>query len=179
MFGLAGEMLSGKSLAAKFLVEHFAVKELRLSMILNNILDVLGLPQSRENQQKLARLLREQFGEQILAFTAAEYAEHAKEHTFLIDGIRKLEELNELKKRTDLRLIYVEAPLELRYQRLKQRTEKVGEHLKQIEEFITDHKAESEIDIPKLKQYANFVVQNTGDDAELHAQLTRIFTASI
>lgn len=181
VFGLTGEMLSGKSMAAKFLVDHFAVKELRMSAVLNNILDVLDLPHSRENQQNLARMLREQFGEQILAYTTAEQAEHSKEkeRAFLIDGIRKIKELEELRKRCKLVLIYIKAPIELRYARMKERNEKVGEHLKSFEEFKVDHKAESEIDIPKLEQFADYVLENIDNGENIKAQLTKIITATI
>ena len=175
MFGLAGEMLSGKSAAAKFLVEHFAVKELRMS----KILDVLDLPLSRENQQTLARILREQFGDAILAKAVSEYAAEEKQHLFLIDGVRKIGELEELRKRTNFKLIYVKSPLEQRYERLKSRIEKIGEELKSLEAFQESHQAESEVDIHKLESRADFVIENTGDDSEMHAQLTRIFTGSL
>jgi len=179
MFGLAGEMLSGKSSAAKFLVQHFPVKELRMSMILNKILDLLVLPASRQNQQTLARILREQFGDYILAHAVGEYAKEQKDHVFLIDGIRKLDELKELQQRANFKLIYVKAPMQLRYQRLKQRQEKVGEELKTFEEFENAHGAESEIDIQKLLEYADFVIENSGDDQKFQADLTRVFTLSI
>lgn len=179
MFGIAGEMLAGKSTAAQFLKEHFRIKQVTMSTVLNDVLAILDLPFSRENQQNLAKMLREQFGDEVLARLVGEIAAQENEALVMIDGIRKPAELEELKKRHNFKLIFIKAPLELRYQRAQFRGEKSGEQKQTLAEFKASHSAESEVDINRLEAQADLTIANSGTEQELFDQLTKLVTETL
>lgn len=179
VLGLAGEFLSGKSSAAAFYVDKFSAKRLRFSGILDDILGILDLPLTRDNEQKLGVALRESFGEGVLAYALAKSARFGKKEIFVVDGLRKIEELQVLKQLPEFKLIYIQSTLENRFNRLQQRDEKEGEKYLSKEEFVKSHEHEADKDICKLGQFADFVVENDGSKSNFQDQLTKILTESL
>lgn len=179
VLGLAGEFLSGKSSAAAFYVDKFSAKRLRFSGILDDILGVLDLPVTRDNEQKLGVALRESFGEGVLAYALAKSVHSAKKEIFIVDGLRKSEELQVLKQLPQFKLVYIESTLENRFKRLRQRDEKEGEKFLTIEKFAKSHEHEADKDISKLRQFADFVIENDGSNSEFENQLTKVLTESL
>lgn len=177
VIGLTGEMLSGKTTVVNFLVEHFNAKQLRMSMVLNQILEILDLELSRENQQALANMLRKLFGEEVLAQSLVSAVQTSKHDVLLIDGLRKVKEYEVFQNNIkNFILIYVKSSAQNRFARLKGREEKAGEQYKTLEEFQKSHDAEPEVDIPKLENYANFIINNDGTEQQLQDQVTAAFT---
>jgi uridine kinase len=180
VIGLAGEMLSGKTSAANFIVSHFNAKQMRMSMILDEILNILDLEKSRENQQALVFMLRQLYGEEVLAAALVPAAKVSKHNILLIDGLRKIRELEILRQSIkNFILIYVKSSMDTRFERLKNRTEKQGENIKSLEEFRKSQQADSEVDISKLENYADFIINNDGTEVDLEDQLTSAFTKII
>jgi dephospho-CoA kinase len=179
VIGLVGEMFSGKTFAAEFLVSHFNARRLKFSTTLDRILDILDLPKSRENQQKLGFILRQNFGGAVLTNAFLPTIKKSKEKVLVIDGFRKAEEIEALKRFKNFKAIYIKADIQKRFQRLKLRDEKVGEKFKDFEQFKIAHKDDAETDIYKLEQYADFVVENNGSIEEFESTLTRIYTEAI
>ena len=180
IIGISGEILSGKSTAAKFFVERFHFKQLQMSAILNEILNVLSLDQTRENQVNLINMLRVEFGPAVLANALLAVIEKSSHEVYLLDGIRKLEELQTFKENLhSFKLIFIKAPMEKRFERLKLRDEKIGERYDSWEDFEKSHHYETEVDIPLLENYADYVVENSATEQELNDKLTSIFTKII
>ncbi len=179
VLGLAGEFLSGKSTAAAFYVQKFGAKKLRFSTVLDDILGILALPITRDNEQKLALCLREVFGEAVIAETLVKSVESSKRGVFIVDGLRKYEEITVLKRLPNFKLIYIESSLQKRFARLQGRDEKQGEKILTLEQFAKSHEHESDKDVPKLKQYANFVIDNDGTQEALEQKLTQALTESL
>ncbi len=179
VLGLAGEFLSGKSTAAKFYAEKFGAKKLRFSSVLDDILGVLDLPITRENEQKLGVALKEAFGEGLLAHTLSKSAEETKRELFIIDGLRKYEELQVLKQMPKFKLIYIKSNLQNRFARLRGRSEKSGEKFLTLEQFAKSHEHEADRYIPKLEQYADFIIENDGTAEEFQTKLTSALNSSL
>lgn len=179
VIGIAGELLSGKSTAAKFFEEKFKAKTFRFSNIINEILDILDLEHTRENQQQLGVVLKEIYGEDVLAHAITERMKTLNDPFILIDGFRKKEEVSVLKQLKNFKFLFIKAPLEMRYKRLKERNEKVGESSTTLEEFVEQQKHGADKDIPELEQYADCVIENTGSVQDLEAKLTSFMTESL
>jgi len=79
-----------------------------------------------------------------------------------------------LKDLPGFKLVYMEAEIEKRYERIVKRRENTDDAIKTFEEFKQDHKQESESQIKDLKKHADFVLDNNGTTEELYAQIDAI-----
>lgn len=179
VIGIAGEILSGKSTATKFFQDRFKAKTFRFSNFINEILDILDLPQTRDNQQLLGVTLKSLYGEDVLSHAIVERMKALNDELILIDGFRKKEEIDNLRQLSNFKLLFIKSPLEQRYARLKERNEKVGEGNATFEEFKVQQHHSADQDLPKLEQYADCVIENTSTVEALEAKLTSFLTESL
>ena len=174
ILGLAGEMGSGKGTVAEYLVKKYNGKAHRFSTMLRDILDRLYLPQSRENMQKLSTELRVTFGEDLLANVMSDDAKKDGNDLVVIDGIRRVADIKYLKEIPHFKLIYVEADIEKRYERIHGRGENADDLNKTFEQFQRDQTDESESQIKELKGVTDFLIDNNGDFEKLYKQIEDI-----
>lgn len=174
VLGIAGEIASGKGTIAKYLVVEKGANSHQFSTMLRDVLDRLYLEQSRDNMQRLSTMLRQTYGEDVMAKVMAEDARKDEGDIIVIDGVRRLDDIKYLKKLPEFKLVYVEASIEKRYERIVQRGENSDDTTKTFEEFKKDHERETELQIKDLKNFANIVVDNNGNLDELHKQLNNI-----
>ena len=172
VIGLAGEYLSGKSSAAKFYENRFEAKNLRFSQILDTVLKLLDLPNSRENEQALSKTVKDLYGKDVLAKALLNSIEHHHANIFVFDGIRNVEELEALRKSPHFRLIYIKSSLDNRFARMKDRGEKQGERDYTKQEFAALIEHDVDKGIPGLADYADFVITNDDGVKEFESQLT-------
>ncbi len=177
--GVAGQMLSGKDYAANFFVQRFNAGHLKVSAFLDQILNILDLEFSRANEQKLGTLLRDLFGEDVMSKTLAAEAEKSDKPIVILSSIRRLGELNELKKLPNFKLLFIKSDEAERYSRQENRAEKSGEQFLSIEEFKKQHEHSAEQQIDDMQKEADFVVENNGTIQEFEAQLTKAITQSL
>ena len=78
-----------------------------------------AIPISRENLQKFSTLLRENFGENILAKAIANDASKLDANIVVIDGVRRFTDIEHLEKLSNFVLVKVDADPKVRYERLK------------------------------------------------------------
>ena len=171
VIGLTGQIACGKGVIKNFLIEHYQASDYRFSTILRDVLIRLGVEQSRENIQKTSTLLRQTFGEDILAKVMANDAKNDSHHFIVIDGIRRLADIKYLKDVSGFFLVSVEADEKIRHQRVIERNENPGDDKKTFEGFLKDQQEESEIQIPETMAKADFVVNNNGTWEELWEQI--------
>ncbi|MCW1888568.1 MAG: AAA family ATPase [Candidatus Moranbacteria bacterium] len=170
--GVTGEMASGKDTVTEYLVEKYGAKKYRFSDILREILDLLFVPQTRENLTRLSILLRQGFGDDLLAKVIEKRAEDDKTHPILvIDGIRRYQDIAYFNSLDGFTLWYVDASFETRYERLTMRSQNVDDMTKSEEEFRAEHEFETEKTVPALKEHANEVINNEGMLDELHRKV--------
>ena len=179
ILGITGEIGSGKGVIAKHVVDNYKADAHKFSQVLREVLNRLHLEENRENLAKLSLILRKNFGEDVLAKSMYHDAYEDEFDVVVIDGIRRLEDIRYLRELDHFKLIYIEADMETRYERIKKRVENVGEAEKTFEQFKQEHELETELQIHDLKNYAQYVVENSGTFNDLHKQIDEIIKQNL
>ncbi|MEK9174063.1 MAG: AAA family ATPase [Patescibacteria group bacterium] len=169
VIGVTGEMASGKDAVTEYLVARYGAKKYRFSDVLRSILDSLYVPQTRENLTKLSIMLRQGYGDDLLAKVIEKSAEaDTGSPLVVIDGIRRYQDITHFSHLEGFTLWYVDASFETRFERLALRTQNVDDSTKTEEEFRNEHDLETEKGVPALKEHANELIKNEGQLDELH-----------
>ena len=174
IIGLVGEFGTGKGTAAAYLQKRYKAEVLKFSHVLNDILHRLRQDVTRNNLDRIVTALRNGFGEDILAETLIADIDTKKNKLIVIDGFRKLEELRVFKKLDGFVLINLTASPKTRYERLTRRNEKRDDQEKKYNDFLREHKNISDKDIVKVGKQADFQIDNSGTERELHLQIDKI-----
>lgn len=171
IIGLTGQIACGKGVIKKFLIENYEASDYRFSTILRDVLSRVHVEQTRVNIQKTSTLLRQTFGENILANVMAEDVKGNNDDFIVIDGIRRLADTEHLRKILGFFLISVEASEEVRYKRVIERNENPGDDKKTFAQFQADDIAETEVQIPETMEQADYKIDNNGTWEELWEQI--------
>lgn len=174
IFGLVGPMASGKDAVKKYLEQKHEGISFRFSSILRGALDCLGIEHKRENIMALSTWARQTFGEDLLAKAMAKNVKESTADLIIIDGIRRLTDIEYLRKDPDFVLVAIDAKTEIRYERAVKRNENVGDDKKSYEDFLTDHVRETEITIPEAMSHADYSLNNDGSFEDLYRQVENI-----
>lgn len=139
-----------------------------------------GLPLSDENAGRIASELRAQEGMDAIAKRCIPQvrAIAGKKAVIVIDGIRGISEVETFKKEfgTDFTLVRVDAPLNLRYERIKTRGR--GDDSLSIEEFKAREERENGWGMGDAMKNADKVITNTGSRELFKEQIEEIFAFS-
>ncbi|MFA6994948.1 MAG: AAA family ATPase [Patescibacteria group bacterium] len=175
ILGFTGPMASGKGICKKYLEEKYGAKGFRFSTIMREILERLNLEINRLNMVNISTCLRQTFGEDLFAKTMAGDIKNSNEKLIVVEGIRRLADIEYLKKIPGFHLISVDADIKIRHERLVERNENVGDTEKTLEQFTRDHlEMETEISIPSVMAEAELNLNNDGSLDELHKQIDLI-----
>jgi len=118
IIGITGPFGSGKSTAASFFESKGFIK-ITLSSFLEEALLKSGKEITRFNLQDLGNLWRQKEGSGVLARKALEHISNNKIEKAVIDGIRNLGEVEELKRTDSFTLLGVVADRKIRFERVK------------------------------------------------------------
>src|SRR5689334_141355 len=117
ILGIVGEKSSGKSNVFTYLAKKPGVFSARTSDVLKDVLTRLHLDTaSRPNNAKLAEALRTTFGAGILPEALLADAGKRQFRLIALEGLRRLAEVKAIKRHPHFRLLYITAPVELRWQ---------------------------------------------------------------
>jgi dephospho-CoA kinase len=176
VIGITGTIGSGKSLVRNLLKEYFeSCHSISLSTILKRR---LGKNANRKALQDFGNELRMKFGPQILAEAAVENL--PEKELIIIDGIRNPAEIEFLRKKfgENFKLIAIDAPIQLRFERAVKRK---YEHIKSFREFLEMNerdlgKNEPEYgqQVAKCLQQADFLIINDGTIEDLRKKVEEI-----
>jgi len=172
--GLAGKIASGKDSVGKYFVERHKAEKIRFSTVLRSILEILNLPESRENMQNLSTVLRKNFGETVLAKAIVKLTNKINNNLIIIDGVRRLGDVDSLRKLDSFFLVYIAVNQDKRFGRSLSRKENPGDENMSKEKFDEKDNAETEIQIESLKKNANFLINNNGTLEDTHGQIEGI-----
>ncbi|MBI2040218.1 AAA family ATPase [Candidatus Microgenomates bacterium] len=186
VLGLIGEKGSGKQTFVNFLKEiasasprndgeRLTIRQIRFSDILAQTLIIWDLPITRTNLQKLSIAMNATFGETALANAAKFSAEGDTAEVIILDGIRRETELELVKRMDHHILIYITADQKLRYQRLKKRSEKVGEVGLTFDQFMAEEKSKAEEKILILGKFANLKIVNNGTLSDFEKKVNKFY----
>lgn len=175
--GLTGTNNAGKGEVAKYLISKGFVYY-SCSDELRKEAKKMGLPETREILgHKIGDDLRRRFGKGILGKRIYEEIQKNKNNLVIIDSLRNLEEVNELRKLKNFNLIFVDAPVELRYKRALER-KRITDHIS-LEEFKrVEEKEEKGINtLMKMEdcyKNADFKIINDSDLKTLYKKIEEI-----
>ncbi|MEK7376449.1 MAG: AAA family ATPase [Candidatus Margulisiibacteriota bacterium] len=180
--GLTGLNASGKGTAAQYLIDK-GYTYYSLSDIVREEAAALGRDHSRENLIYVGNKLRKEQGPAVLAKRIVEKIVRARGRVpvrvrVVIDSIRNAAETNELRKLPGFILIGVDAPVEIRFKRAKNRG-RVGFE-KSLQEFIAVEQKENSEDPNKQQLFeclkmADFKIINDGTEEELKSKINSFF----
>lgn len=171
IFGFVGLMASGKGEASTYLKESKGASVYRFSTILRDVLKRLHIPEERTNLAKMSDILRDAFGDDLLARVMAEDAKNDSNQIIVIDGIRRLADISHLAKLSNFVLVEIMVDSKVRYKRLVTRGENTDEQKKTYEQFLNDQTISTEVTIPPVMAVAQEHINNNGTTGELHQQL--------
>lgn len=174
ILGFVGKLASGKDASKKYLEEKYGASSHRFSTALRDILNRLYIPIDRQNLQDLSLDLRNRFGSDTLARVIAEDVKNNNNEFIVIDGIRRMDDIINLKNAEDFYLVSIKADEKIRYERTVKRNENIGDGKKTFADFADDGKKEAELEIPLVMSNAKFTINNNGSLDDLYKQIDEI-----
>lgn len=173
IIGVTGTNSSGKDSVGELIRQKLpGWQHFSLSDEIRGIVDERGLSQDRETWQRLGNELRQQFGSDYLAKRILNKATG----NFIVTSIRNPKEIEPFRERGDFRLIVVDAPVELRYQRAIGRGRSDDERTITLEEFVGMEAKELWGDefgqqLGKVLEVADIKITNNGTFEELNTKV--------
>lgn len=174
IIGLAGKIASGKGTVAAYLQEKYQAEVFGFSTPLRDVLKRLYLDASRPNLAGLSEALRQFFGQDLFSRAIIQDLQTAKSDIAVLDGIRRLPDIEQAKKLPNFKLIQVVTDAKNRYERLVKRKQNSDDHSKTFEEFLTDEQKEADRQIPDVMALADFTINNDGDLHNLQTQVDEL-----
>lgn len=172
LIGLTGTNGAGKGEAAAFF-QNRGYDYFSLSDLIREELKKKRKEVSRDNLIETGNRLREKFGADILARRIIKKVKGKA----VIDSIRNPKEVEFLRKQKNFILLAIDAPIELRYQRVKKRGR--AESASTLQEFI-EKEAEEMTDRQKGQQLQNCMrlaevkIENDSSLESLHQKLEKL-----
>lgn len=171
IIGLSGTFASGKDTLSHHLVQTYNFMHISTGDMVRAVAEAEYGNTERPTLVKTANELRAKRGPGVLAELAVErFEEERGSYTgVVISGIRSLGEANVIQAKGGV-IVFVDAPIEVRYQRIKDR-HRANEELLSFEEFKASEDVESNAlhdnpaiqDIPGVRDMADIVVFNQSD----------------
>ena len=177
VIGLVGEKGSGKQTFVNFFKDlnpNLKIGQVRFSDILAQTLLMWDIPITRSNLQQLSIAMDKTFGSKTLAHAAKFNIEGETADIIIFDGIRGFAQVDMIKTYPKNIIVYITAKQKLRYQRLKNKSEKVGETGLSFEQFMKEEKVKTELEIPKLGKMADVKIENNGTLDEFKTKIKQL-----
>jgi dephospho-CoA kinase len=171
IFGVTGEMASGKGIVAKYLNEKHGARTYKYSSLLRELLDTADIDKSRKNLSVLGTKVREMFGRYAMTDVLIWRVLNSEEKIIVVEGIRHKDEVEAWKRLKNFTLIAVEADAKIRFGRLTIRNENIGDAQKSFEDFVKDSEAGTEEQIVETIALADEKISNNGTLEEFLAQI--------
>lgn len=176
IIGLVGPIASGKGVIKTYLQKEYGATEHRFSTMLRDVLDRMHIEQSRENMQTISTTLRQKFGEDLLAKVLTNDVSEDQHDLIVIDGIRRMADIQYLAALPNFILVAVSADEKIRYERVVKRNENPGDADKSFSDFQKDSRAETELTIPGVMSKAKITIENNGNLEELYNSIDKLVT---
>jgi dCMP deaminase len=170
--GVAGPNAAGKTQVVEYL-ERRSFHRVSLSDVIRDDLRAQGLEPTRENMIRRGRELRALHGPAVLAQRAEKLLPAGR--NCVIDSIRHPAEVEQLRASGDFKLLWVDAPVEVRFERSRRRA-RAGDPatLAEFEAFEARELASSDMAAQQLlgvAELADATLDNAGSLADLERAL--------
>lgn len=174
IIGLVGQIACGKETVKKHISQKHNTQDCKFSTSLRDVVKRLNISESRENLQKMSTMLRNTFGEDLLAKIIASDASKLDSEIVVIDGVRRMADVKYLKELPNFHLIKIEVNPEIRFERMVARNENIGDKDKTFEQFMIEEEYETEKSIPEVMSFAKISIDNNKTFEELYLQVDKI-----
>lgn len=174
IIGLVGKIASGKGTIASYLTQKYQAEVFGFSTPLRDVLKRLYQEASRPNMANLSSSLRELFGQDLLSRTITQDLQQAKSDIAVLDGIRRLPDIEGAKKLPNFKLVQVVTEEKHRYERLIKRHQNPDDATKTFEDFLADEQKEADRGIPEIMTLAEYTINNDGDLESLHQRVDEL-----
>lgn len=174
IIGTAGTFGAGKDEVSRYL-EQKGFQHISTSNLLREKVLEMGLETSFSNLFTFSNKLSSELGDDFLARWSLEKVTNNK---VVISGLRKPGEIDLLKSKNGFRLIFVDAPVEVRFARIKSR-KREGEEELTLEQFRQKEALELRGDtgvqnILYCKEKADYIIDNSNSLDDLHRKIDLI-----
>ncbi len=174
IFGVTGEMASGKGVVAKYLSEKYGARTYKYSSLLRELLDTADIEKSRKNLSILGTKIREMFGRYAMTDVLIWRVLNSEEKIIVVEGIRHKDEVEAWKRLKNFVLVAVEADPKIRYERLTVRNENSGDAEKTFEEFKRDSEMGTEEQIIETIAAADEKISNNATLENFLSQIDKL-----
>jgi len=181
ILGFTGTFGAGKGTVIEIIAREYGAPVFSLSDEIRAECKRLGIGLQRDNLLKVGNGMRKKRGGGYWAKKVAEKIKkkikEREKALVCIDSIRAPEEVEELRRQfgKEFKLVAVDAPVEIRYQRVRKRA-RAGEHSMTFEEFKASEMREQsakggEASIRKTMGIADIFFDNIGNQASLQIKI--------
>lgn len=174
ILAFVGEIASGKGAASDYILEHHTAGYYRFSNILKDLIKRLYLENTRDNLITISELIRSHFGEDVLAKVMAEDVKNDPNDLVIVDGVRRMADIEYLQKLEGFKLVYITADQNIRYERAKNRGEKTDELNLTFEQFLANEQRSTEKSIAEVATHADITITNNGSLEELFQAIEKL-----
>lgn len=174
IIGVSGTFGSGKDTVAEYLIREKNFQHISLSDLIREEAQKRGMGDDRDSLRNLGNILAKEIGEDALARMAIK---RKKSANLVISSIRKPKEVDYLKSLLDFLLVFVDAPIEVRFSRMNKR-KRAGEasmtlfELKTKENLEMSGKSSQRLDY--CKKTADKILLNTSTMEDLDKKVDEL-----
>jgi len=178
IIGLTSLLGAGKTTIGDYLVKKGFVFY-SLSNVIRDEVKAKGKELTRDVLQQTGNELRKEFGRSVLADRILEKINKEPDKNFVIDSIRNPAEIEALRKRKDFTLVFVDVPIEIRFDRIKNR-KREGEAEINFDEFKVSEEKELQSQdsasqqLIHCKEMADFIIHNDSTVEEFHKKIDEL-----
>jgi dephospho-CoA kinase len=133
----------------------------------------MGIPVSKENQQWLATIGRDKFGQDFLFSALLEKIKSSNNSMIVVNGVRYTDEAEGLRQH-GAAIWFIDAPARSRWTRIQTRGEKLDDE-SSWEDFLKREEAATEQQIGLVKDLADEIIDNSGSLEELKQKICLLF----
>ncbi|OIO15599.1 dephospho-CoA kinase [Candidatus Gottesmanbacteria bacterium CG11_big_fil_rev_8_21_14_0_20_37_11] len=171
LLALVGLPGSGKTTASSYFKKE-GMPVIRMGDITDNLLNKDKVPFNEENEKKYREYIRIKYGKEIYAKLATPKISAELKHKSLVivDGLRSREELDYFKEKFPyIKVLYIDVPRKVRYQRLKHR---LIRPLNVTEAKKRDKNEISRFKLTDIKKTAEYIIKNEESLSHFQRQLS-------
>lgn len=175
ILGISGTLSSGKNSLAEYLEQKFGLMHISTADMIREIAQAQHGSIERPILYQTANDLRKTYGSAVLVERAIDrYHNSIRNYAgVIVSDLRSTGEANKIKELGG-KVVFVDAPIELRYERMKAR-QRDGESLVSFEEFkqneqkeLTSGMSDSDFNLTKIGEMADVKLQNAGTPEEFY-----------
>ena len=174
VIGITGLAGSGKGVVAQYLVDKYGFKHFSVRDFLVEEIQRRGLDINRDTMIYTANELRNKYGAEYVVMELYERAVEENRNC-VIESIRTVGEVEALKKKNNFILWGIDAPINIRYERIRKRNNSSDmvsyDKFNKQEEKETSSKLKTEQNITECMKMADIVIKNIESIQELEKKI--------